>query len=311
METGKIKQLLQRYLSGHTSQKETVTVDEWYQSFDNEALPELSAAEEQQLRQDIWRRISPQIAITKSFYHRAWVRAAAAVILIAGATLGILVVKTGHYGAPAYTEIRTGNRERKTVKMEDGTLLTLNAGSTIRIAKELSRERRVDLVDGEVFFNVGPDTRRPFIVESGPLTTTVLGTSFNISAYRAIPLVNIAVASGRISVTGKGTSGVLQPGQAVSYDKDHATASITTIAAALPEWMQGRLVLNDVPFDQMAVLVEKNFGVRITAEQEKIRNSRYTTVLNTNMDPAAAVEVLAAIHQLKTRTANNHIILYE
>jgi Fe2+-dicitrate sensor, membrane component len=311
LETGKIKQLLQRYLLGRVSQWEEATVDEWYESFDEEPLAPLSAAEEQGIRDEIWQRISPQIRPLKPFYRRTWVRAAAAVLLIAGATSSYFLWKAAYNSAPAYTEIHTGNRERKTVQLPDGSQLTLNAGSTLRIPDDQSAERKVQLLDGEVFFDVQPDTRRPFIVESGPLRTTVLGTSFNISAYQDIHQLSITVTSGKISVAGKSAAGVLQQGQAMVYDKIKETGRIGTAANGRPEWMQGRLVLNDVSFTEMSVLVEKNFGIRISSSQDHIRESRYTAVLNTNMEPAAVVEVLAAIHQFKTRIVNNQIIMYE
>lgn len=310
METGKIKQLLQRYLLARAKEHETTVVDNWYASFDQEAVPELSALEEQQLRMDIWQKIQPQIVVTKTFYLQPWFRIAAMIVVLLGACLAFYLLQhnTPHR---EYTEIRTGNRERKTLHMADGTALTLNAGSTLLIAKDLSKERRVQLVDGEVFFQVGTDTRRPFIVESGPLVTTVLGTSFNIAAYKALHQLSVAVVSGKVSVAaGKAGRRLLEHGQAIVYNRQTGAATVQPLDTALLQWQQGRLVLNDVSFEEMSVLVEKNFGVKLTTNIPQVKQSRYTTALNTNMEPAQAVEVLAAIHQLHIKHVNNQIILY-
>lgn len=308
LEAGKIKQLLQRYLLGRVTTHETTAVDDWYATFDQEALPELSAPEEQQLRMEIWQKVQPQIVVTKTFYQQTWVKVAAMIVVLLGAGLAFYLLQ--HTSHPIeYTRISTGNRERKTLHLADGTVLTLNAGSTLLIAKDLSKERRLQLVDGEVFFNVGTDTRRPFIVESGPLVTTVLGTSFNIAAYQALHQLSVAVVSGKVSVTGKGNN-ILEKGQSLIYDRTKGSSTLQALDTTLLQWQQGRLVLNDVTFDEMTVLIEKNFGVHISTATPQVKQNRYTTELNTDMEPAQAIEVLAAIHGLKIKHVNNQIILY-
>ncbi|GAA0544347.1 FecR family protein [Chitinophaga japonensis] len=313
MEAGKVKQLLQRYLSGQVSRKETEVVDEWYQSFNDAAGADLSEQEAQQVRAEIWQQVSSQIAVTKTFYLPAWARIAATVLLLAGAALVSYLLISQRNSPVQYTEVRTADGERKTLHMEDGTVLTLNAGTTLLVAKDLSEERRLQLVDGEVFFNVQGDTRRPFIVESGPLVTTVLGTAFNVAAYAGIHTLRIAVASGKVSVTGKtgAAADVLEKGRALVYDRRQDTRRLEPFGEGQPAWMQGRLVLNDVSFDEMAVLVKKNFGITLLARQEQVRESRYTTELQTDMTPAAAVEVLAAIHHLKISGSGNQVTLYQ
>lgn len=288
-------------------------MDDWYRSFDHAPGADLSEQEAQQVRAEIWQRLSPQIVITKTFYLPAWAKIAAAALLVAGAALASYLLISQRHSTVQYTEVRTANGERKTLQMEDGTVLTLNAGTTLLVARDLSEERRLQLVDGEVFFNVRSDTRRPFVVESGPLVTTVLGTAFNIAAYRDIQTLRIAVASGKVSVAGQtGSAGqVLEKGRALVYDKHQGTSRLEPAGEGPPAWMQGRLVLNDVSFDEMAVLVKKNFGITLTARQEQVKQSRYTTELQTDMEPAAAVEVLAAIHHLKISASGSQVLLYQ
>src|SRR5690606_24131288 len=137
-----------------------------------------------------------------------------------------------------FSVVHKANGERKTLQMEDGTVLTLNAGTTLLVAKDLSEERRLQLVDGEAFFEVRHDTRRPFVVESGPLATTVLGTAFNVAAYRDIQTLRIAVASGKVNVTGQtGAAGdVLERGRALVYDKRQGTRRLEPAGEGQPAW---------------------------------------------------------------------------
>ncbi|HWV68347.1 FecR family protein [Chitinophaga sp.] len=311
MEVSKIRQLFKKYLLGHSSGQENQLIEQWYGSFDAEALPEMDEAEQEHIKREIWGNIQPQIEVAKTFYlTRGWKRAAAAVLLLAGAGAGWYLL--GHRTSASWTTYATRTGERKTIRLNDGSVVMLNAGSTIRIPDNLSKERKLDLVDGEAFFDVASNPHVPFIVESGPLQTTVLGTSFNIAAYKEVHTLSIGVVSGKVSVAGKATPAyILEHNQELVYNKDNGQVKVAPADELLTGWKDGKLVFNDVTFHDMVVLMEKNFGITITTTQEHVRTTRYTTELPTDMEPAKAAQVLAAIHHLKVRTINQHTVIYE
>jgi transmembrane sensor len=298
LQAKKIKQLFRQYLLGQTPGKESGIVDQWYDSFKENQ--HLSREEEEQLRQEMWLKIQPQIRVAKTFYLQA-VRAAAVALLLAGAGLTYFLVREQ---SATFTEIITKAGERKTVTLPDGTILSINAGSTIRI----TAGRTLNILDGEVFFDVKGDPRKAFTVESGPLKTTVLGTSFNITAYKALHNLSVGVVSGKVSVTGYG---ILTKDQELVYDKQTGTGKIDVLDQSSLAWQQGKLLLNDVSFDEMVVMMQKNFGITIVANQDEVKATRYTTELSTVMEPVKAAEVLAAIHQLKIKATTNQILIYK
>jgi ferric-dicitrate binding protein FerR (iron transport regulator) len=299
LQAKNIKQLLRQYLLGKAPEKESGVIDQWYDSF-NEDL-HLSKEQEEQLRQEMWQHIHPQIKVAKTFYLGVAARAAAVALLLAGAGLTYFLLREH----PAkFTEIITQSGEKKTVTLPDGTILSINAGSTIRI----TAGRTLSILDGEVFFDVKGDPRKAFTVQSGPLTTTVLGTSFNITAYKALHNLSVGVVSGKVSVNGYG---ILAKNQALVYDKQTGTGKIDALDQNSLEWQHGKLLLNDVSFDEMVVMMQKNFGITITANQEEVKATRYTTELSTVMEPVKAAEVLAAIHQLKIKATTNQILIYK
>ncbi|SHN39691.1 FecR family protein [Chitinophaga sp. CF418] len=309
METDKLKRLFRQYLLGQSGEKETGTIDNWYQSFDNEPIAPLNRQEEEAIRLEIWQNIRPELEKKKVHYLKRTLAAAAAVILLLAGGLTYYMVNKS---ISAYTEIATAIGQRKTIQLADGSQLTLNAGSIVRIPKNMREERRLNIIDGEVFFDVKGDPAVPFIVESGPLTTTVLGTSFNVAAYKDINRMSIAVTDGKVSVLRTGsTAHVLVKDQALTYDRAKNIATIDAIDKSLLGWRQGTMVLNDASFGDMVVLMQKNFGLTLTTSQVKIRETRYTTELSTNMDPVKAAEVLAAIHNLKIEVTGHVVTLYE
>ncbi|PUZ20739.1 FecR family protein [Chitinophaga costaii] len=314
MEIKKIRQLLQQYLLGQSGSAANNAVEQWYNAFDAETPLHLPPEEEQRLGQEMWRNIQPTLAPTKSVYiKRPWVRIAAGLLLFTGIGGGSwLYWQQMHcHNCIVFREIQTHNGEQRKLQLPDSTWLTINAGSNVRIASDFAENRRVQVIDGEVFFDVRRQTSKPFIVESGPLKTTVMGTSFNVSAYAKLHLLSIGVASGKVRIDSKTSNNVLEEGLALHYNRIDATSRITTLDAESLSWQQGKLVLNDASFDEMVVLMEKNFGLRITATSPAVKATRYTTELDTHMDPAQAAEVLAAIHHLKISGIRDQVLLHE
>ncbi|MGF6847239.1 transmembrane sensor [Chitinophaga sp. W3I9] len=311
MEVSKIRQLFKKYMLGHSSGPENQLIEQWYQSFDAAALPEMDEAEQQHIKREMWLNIQPQIEVAKTFYlTRGWKRAAAAVLLLAGAGAAWYLLHP--HPQATWTTYATRTGERKTIHLNDGSIVMLNAGTTIRIPDNLSKERKLDLVDGEAFFDVKTNPGVPFIVESGPLQTTVLGTSFNIAAYKEIHTLSIGVVSGKVSISGKASPAhILGQNQELVYNRNNGQIKVSPVDEQLPGWKDGKLVFNDVTFHDMVILMEKNFGITITTTQEHVRTTRYTTELPTDMAPEKAAQVLAAIHHLKVRTINQHTVIYE
>ncbi|SDH57607.1 FecR family protein [Chitinophaga filiformis] len=309
METDKLKRIFRQYLLGQTGEKEAGAIDNWYQSFDSEFVTPLSPEEEESVRLEIWQRIYPELGKKKVHYLRRSLAAAAAVLLLLAGGLTYYLVNKSN---PAYTEVTTAVGQRKTIQLADGSQLTLNAGSIVRIPKDMRKERRLNIVDGEVFFDVKGEPSVPFIVESGPLTTTVLGTSFNVTAYKEVNRMSVAVTDGKVSVQRTGsTAAVLVKDQALTYDRAKNNTTIDAIDKSLLGWRQGSMVLNDASFEDMVVLMQKNFGIMLTTSQLRVRQTRYTTELSTDMDPVKAAEVLAAIHNLKIEVTGHVVTLYE
>src|SRR5205823_14214163 len=126
---------------------------------------------------------------------------------------------------------------------------------------DFTHTRTIDLVDGEVFFDVHRDEKRPFQVHSSGLTVTVLGTSFNISSYAALKKFSAGVVTGTVRVQkDTATLNILHKSQLLTYDKEQHSYTTTAIDESLLAWRQGKVILNDLSFREMAVIMKKNFG---------------------------------------------------
>lgn len=114
------------------------------------------------------------------------------------------------------TQIRTTTRvtgpgEKLTLLMPDRTKIIVNAQSEITFSNTYGREDRVVKLKGEAYFEIAPDSLKPFKVESNGITTTALGTAFNI--YAREKQYRIALTEGKVSVVTVDKGVELSPGE--------------------------------------------------------------------------------------------------
>ncbi|HEV8269779.1 MAG TPA: FecR family protein, partial [Chitinophagaceae bacterium] len=109
----------------------------------------------------------------------SWMRMAASIILIAG--LGIAAYFIFNNNAPKEMVAQTGQNVLVDT-LSDGSVITLNKKSTITYPSKFKGNTRTIALEGEAFFNVAPDKKKPFIISVNDVQVIVVGTSFNIKS---------------------------------------------------------------------------------------------------------------------------------
>ena len=164
--------------------------------------------------------------------------------------------------------IKSNPKGRKSkIVLPDSSLVFLNAGSELSYPRNFTENRQVRL-SGEAFFEVKQDKQRPFVVKAAHVTTTVLGTSFNINtAY--MESTEIALATGKISIrndfTGKDM--FLRPGEASLVSKEaRPMKKFPVDPAKISLWTKGVLHFEKEPFALVKNKLENWYGVEIAVK---------------------------------------------
>lgn len=152
--------------------------------------------------------------------------------------------------------IATARGDRQELSLPDGSLVSLNSGSALRVRYDAG-QRRIWLEEGEAFFTVTRDAGRPFVVDAGTGRVTVLGTQFNVR--REGDAFSVAVAGGTVRVE-RGPwwnrqRALLTAGQGSRYADAASTTPDLDVQAAIA-WRDGRIVFRDTPLPQ--ALAEMN-----------------------------------------------------
>ena len=121
-------------------------------------------------------------------------------------------------------------RKRSTITFQDGTKLWVNSGSTVIYPVHFDKNKREIFVEGEVFLDVSPDSERPFVVKTKQLDVSVLGTQFNLSAYKSEKHVQVVLISGKVEVeTQEQGTHILAPNQLFSYNIETYKKNISQV----------------------------------------------------------------------------------
>lgn len=214
---------------------------------------------------------------------KRWYAAAAAVLLVTGMlTFRMYMLEKKAAGTMMYATAPTG---KKVVQLPDGSVAYLNADSRIEFS-EHPRERSVVLY-GEAFFETKQAAGRPFVVRSGNVQTTVLGTTFNIKAYPGENSVSVTVKSGKVSVTAqyptswKGSQVFLTAGQQVVYENNNGLLALSAVdTAAVCGWRDNRLVFENTRLGDICKILGRQYGVQFYPKDPALFDCIYSVTFN-------------------------------
>ena len=155
------------------------------------------------------------------------------------------------------------------IDLPDGSKVWLNFASTIKYPTSFQGKdsRHIEL-QGEAYFEITPDKKHPFMVNVGDISVEVLGTSFNVSAYKDDPKVSVALIEGSVQLMSldhgdKENLSVMKPMQVAHYLKDSKKLLLKTetILDQYVAWKERKLVYANEPFESVFRRMSRRYDV--------------------------------------------------
>lgn len=173
---------------------------------------------------------------------------------------------------------------RTSCQLPDGTMAYLNSGSTLIYPALYDKDKRAVTLDGEGYFKVARDPGKPFIVSvaDGKMRVKVLGTEFNLQAYKEEGMVQTTLVSGSVSIdilkSGKIVSGTnLKPSERAVFEISSGKVSIVTVNTEYDTaWKDGRLMFKDTPISQVLRRLSYFYNVRFDVRDSVINTYCFT-----------------------------------
>lgn len=214
---------------------------------------------------------------------RYWMQIAASLLLLIAGSLTVLTfMQRNEINALAEQNvvIRSGDYGKSLVTLPDGTIVHLNAKSSLTYSQDFGRNDRKVALSGEGFFEVKKDIEKKFTVGTGYMDITVLGTKFNVYAYEAKDIVEMSLVEGSVDVTTSRPpyqSIRVKPNEKVVYNKRtgnllHERTSNKMETA----WINKELVFRSERLEDVFRCLSRKFAVTFSVDDEALLKDVYT-----------------------------------
>ncbi len=229
---------------------------------------------------------------------------AAAVAIIALLSIDLLKMASledSYYSVNAninVNEIDVPKGQTVTLTLSDGTKVWLNADTKFIYPSKFSSKNRIVKIIGEGFFEVEHNKESPFVVQSGDVSTTVLGTKFNVKAY-AGEQMSITLLEGIIEVSRDKLNDKIRldkPNQQVAVLKKGFMKKDNVDAYILSQWTTGELYFADEPLTNIANTLGRRFDINININSGKLAS----TIFNSRIQKdATLIDILNILKETR------------
>ena len=252
---------------------------------------------------------------------RQFMKYAAAILVIAG------------IGFAAFEVFRTPNKVIETpvkmlvagtgahpdavtkITLPDGSVVKLNANSSIEYPEKFIAGTRDVKLSGEAFFEVTKDSLHPFRIETTHAAVEVLGTSFNVSAYPEADRVEVNVETGKVRLSPKEISN-RQPSPAILYAGKRGLLRVSDGEIVKSEmlypnyasWLTRTISFQRTPLSEVCRVIGNTYQVNIRPGNPDIGRLLYTANF-ANLNSEYIIEVIARTHHLQIKKNGDELIL--
>ncbi|QGY43672.1 DUF4974 domain-containing protein [Maribellus comscasis] len=175
--------------------------------------------------------------------------------------------------------ISTPLASKTNFELPDGSMVYLNAGSSLSFPEKFTGKKRLVKLSGEAYFDV-KKSKQPFEVETSELTVNVLGTAFNVMAYQNT-LPEVTLERGKVVVNTKSNlQKTLQPGEQAVIDITANTISVNNVETELfTSWINNRLIFKNEMLGNVVQKLERWYNISIEIDNEPLEQKRINATI--------------------------------
>lgn len=267
------------------------------------------------------------------------------IVLILASTITIFVLREkkaiARSIAVSENNVSTRPGSKSQVTLPDGTIVILNADSKLTYPDNFLGDTREVSLEGEAFFKVAHNKKKPFIIHSKAMDIKVLGTVFNVKAYPQESTSEATLITGSIEVTLTNHSNekiMLKPSEKITVSNlvpliKEAEKVKTNIVAIKPVeemplisidqvsedkkenifkeigWTQNKLMFKNESLESIVNTMERWYGRTIEIKSDRLKDQKFTG----NFTEESCMQVIQALqlsYNFSYKKENNSIIIY-
>ncbi len=201
--------------------------------------------------------------------------------------------------------------------LEDGTKVWLNAGSKLAFPTKFTGKKREVVLEGEAYFEVAHNQKLPFFVNTGEIVLKVLGTKFNLSAYKTDQLIETVLIDGKVTVSKQSLLGflnsetILAPNQKASFDKENKNISVKSepdVEFAIA-WTEGWFMYSQQDLKTVLNKLQRYYNVQFIFDSGFQTTDQITGKLDLKESIEKVMIALADVAKIQFRIADDKIYI--
>jgi transmembrane sensor len=207
-----------------------------------------------------------------------------AAILILGLLLGLTVQNLKKTEPVYFTSIAPKGSVSQMV-LPDNSIVYLNAGSQLKYTVEGLKGKREVFLDGEAWFDVTKNEKKPFVVHTPFYDVKVFGTQFNVKAYKTDNEIVTTLEKGSVQIASSenfkiSENQMLRPGEQLIYSSLKKTIEVKKVETRMfTSWKDNKLIFINMNLKELIVLLERKYGVEIKTSDNSILNYHYDGII--------------------------------
>ncbi|MFV0572815.1 MAG: FecR family protein [Xanthomarina gelatinilytica] len=199
--------------------------------------------------------------------------------------------------------------------LSDGTRVWLNSETKLKYPVSFTdgESRQVELVYGEAYFEVSPSTKHKganFKVFNNNQEVEVLGTKFNIKAYKDETMVYTTLAEGKVEVKTTNQNKVLNPNQQSVVDVENKNIEVASINVRNEiAWMDGEFILKGKDLKEIMKALSRWYDMDVTFANKELENVRFVGVLGKDQNIEDILNTIKSFGVINSYEINNKKVI--
>jgi ferric-dicitrate binding protein FerR (iron transport regulator) len=243
--------------------------------------------------------------------------AVASVAILIGLGLGFLYFNILSNRSMAYVETKSPLGIITTLKLSDSTVVHLAPGSSLRYPATFKKHKREINLDGEAYFEVTKDKKRPFIVHTNYIDIHVFGTKFNVKAFGDDSNFITTLVEGSVGVYNNKLPEAenmvkLKPNQQSIYNNITGKISLHNVDAKLySEWKDGRTYFENETFASIVKDIERKYDVSIKIDFKELEQEKFSGLMDKRKTVYQLLDGLGQYGNFDYQVNNDTIIIFK
>lgn len=198
------------------------------------------------------------------------------------------------------------------LQLADGTVVTLNAGSSLKYPVSFTDSIRQVFLEGEAYFDVSHNGK-PFIVSCDKMDVRVLGTSFNVSSYSDDSEIRATLVEGKVKINTTGNTdhgAILAPDDQAIFKRDDASVKVIKVNTdQYTSWVNGKFEFNNASLDEVMKRLARWYDFNYEFGSPAVKDFHFTARINNDQSISSILEMLEMTTDVKFEISDQTIVI--